>query len=115
MDYELARQLRDGGFPQKEFQFHNGMTGKWPGDIRPADFPYNPTLSELIEACAEDFDLLCHDVRGVLDPMYSRGFHRSSRHWSASSWTRKTELGDTPEEAVARLYLALHANGGTTT
>ena len=52
IDYTLAKKLKDAGFPQKTFRFSNGSTGKWPTDIPPIKFPYNPTLEELIDALA---------------------------------------------------------------
>ena len=56
MNYELAKQLSDAGFPQ-------GGEGKWvlPPDIinaRREDRVYVPTLSELIEACGSKFQAL---------------------------------------------------------
>jgi hypothetical protein len=62
-----------------------------------ADRVYVPTLSELIEACDDQFRLL-------------------ERHNSpAAPWTAHTlhvgpAIGNTPEEAVARLWLALNEN-----
>ena len=51
MDYELAMELKDAGFPQSG-------TGGWtyaPDKLvtRPNDRVYVPTLEELIEACAD--------------------------------------------------------------
>jgi hypothetical protein len=51
MDYELARELRDAGFPQ-------GTKGTWtyPLDAlvtRSADRIYVPTLEELVEVCGD--------------------------------------------------------------
>ena len=56
MEYDLANKLKDAGFPQ-------GGTGQWtlpPDSIvaRYTDRVYVPTLSELIEACAADFEKL---------------------------------------------------------
>ena len=61
MNYDLAKQLRDAGFPQ-------GGNGKWIGPPdkivwRSGDRAYAPTLEELIAACGtefRDFELLEH-------------------------------------------------------
>ena len=98
MNYELAKQLSDAGFPQ-------GGKGKWvlPPDTiiaRRDDRIYGPTLSELIEACGSNFQAL---------------FREQDR------WTAQQELpandpsgkfhiatAVTPEDAVALLWLALN-------
>ena len=56
---------------------------------------YSPTLTELIEACGLPFSLSC-DAAG---------------HWYAASTVNKDEQekGATPAEAVARLWLRVHA------
>lgn len=106
MDYELAKRLKDAGFPQKEFDFHNPFSGKgWPGDVRPAEYPYNPTLEELIEACI------------ALQPDAPFRLYIKNGKCRARMFTANTHqeapwfFGSTPIEAVARLWLALHANG----
>ena len=61
MHYDLAKQLRDAGFPQ-------GGNGKWIGPPdkivwRSGDRAYVPTREELIAACGtefRDFELLEH-------------------------------------------------------
>lgn len=93
MDYELASELRDAGFPQ---------TGKGnrigPSDNliwRSSDRVYNPILSELIEACGNEFDNLSR-------------FCPTGTPWFQARGSGKLENGSTPEEAVARLWLALN-------
>src|SRR5271156_5222250 len=54
---------------------------------------YSPTLTELIEACGLPFELSC-DAAG---------------HWYASTKAELRRSGDTPAEAVARLWLVLHS------
>jgi hypothetical protein len=53
MNYELAKELKDAGFPQEG----NGARIAPPDKIvvRRDDFAYAPTLEELIEACGENF------------------------------------------------------------
>lgn len=91
MTYELAKQLKDAGFPQSGDHYctHQGCD---------SDVCY-PTLEEFIEACnCESFSL----------------FHRSSKaQWMATNLSTQRGVpsidgvGDTPTEAVARLWLAL--------
>ena len=100
MDYELAKELKDAGFPQ------NG-TGGWtyaPDKLvtRPTDRVYVPTLEELIEACAERF----------------AGLDRQGKGWRATGIMVAGDLnrhetlipldGATHSEAVARLWLDLN-------
>ena len=95
ISYALAAQLRDAGFPQ-------GGHGKWIGPSdkltwHASDRVYVPTLSELIEASSYKF--------GTLSQIFST-FPR----WTACAVNCEKEcLGSTPEEAVARLFLELHA------
>lgn len=94
MDYKLVRELRDAGFAE-------GGKGTWiyPLDAlvtRSSDRVYAPTLEELIEACGDDF----HDLQN---------FNWKYGGWGVSSKrTGIQKFGDTPTEAVARLWLALN-------
>lgn len=91
MNCELAKELKDAGFPQvnhDEDDFYHETFGE---DIS------NPTLSELIEACGDKFASL------------SKGMFPNQ--WMCLGGTLEGNLktgGDTPEEAVARLWLALN-------
>lgn len=85
ISYELAKALKDAGFPQQG--------NPWGRE----DKAYNPTLSELIEACGSPF------------------FLTKDQDYNAGKWTAVTTIpheiklvGNTPEEAVARLWLALN-------
>ncbi len=128
MTYELAKQLKDAGYSQEltngqwayftdkyghtESELHlmhnDNDEGCFCGndyshryfDYGEAHWTKVPTLSELIEACG-------------------RGFQRLDRHnlvanpdtfWAFSSKSDDARFGhgDTPEEAVANLYLALN-------
>lgn len=103
ISHELARQLKDAGFPQHI-----------EGSLNPIAEPaYEPTLSELIAACGSDSPLNLHFY-----PL--KGFEK----WEASNVALSMEAlrqgaegkggwglianGATPEEAVARLWLALN-------
>lgn len=83
MDYNLAKQLKDTGFPQMDGRYLNN------GEV------YVPTLEELIEACGDGFQTL-ERYKGVPD------------RWQANTLKQKSFLGATPVEAVAKLWLALN-------
>jgi hypothetical protein len=88
--YELAKQLKDAGFKQYG---RGGMLTKLNEDFTRQESVYEPTLSELIEACGEDFGNLEYD----------------NNIWNC--WAKNPKYhgyGSTPEEAVAKLYISLH-------
>ena len=102
MNYELAKELKDAGFPQKP----DGL-GRWIdnfGQTYSAFAQANikdaliPTLSELIEACGDGYfklehtQCVWHATTGLVDG-------------------KPYGQGSTPEEAVARLWLALIKTG----
>ena len=121
MDYELATELKEAGFPQfwsDRHWFYNGRTSPptlWcinalehserishRADEEATNFVACPTLTELIEACGERSNSLGGDVR-------------SNEWWAAErpeglfvDTFPKRCTGATPEEAVARLWLALN-------
>lgn len=83
MNYELAKKLKEAGFPHMRIYF--------------------PTLSELISACGENFSLEKEEgenwiAHSLIDP--------SSNPHKFVDYISKT--GPTPEEAVANLWLALN-------
>lgn len=98
MDYKLAKQLKDAGYPQGYNSKYDTGSGGAPGsDIR------IPTLSELILACGDGFRYLGR-VPGA-----------KSMEWFSSGWnTEDTShmiydgYGNTPEESIAGLWLALN-------
>ena len=95
MTYELAKLLKDAGFSQ----FGKG-TWTYPPDkivTHYTDRVYDPTLSELIEACGETFDSLRRV--GFTD------WQAEDRSYTGSG---PVFCGNSTEEAVARLWLALH-------
>jgi hypothetical protein len=101
MKYDLAKELNDAGYRQ-------GGKGSWtyPSDnliTRSRDRVYVPTLTELIEACGERFGSLGRDW---LDDT-GRFWRAIDRGREETVPPRIEQTGDTPEEAVARLWLAL--------
>lgn len=91
MTYELAKQLKDAGFPQTGI--HSPLTYH-----RGEDEPYEPYLDELIKACGDGF--------------YSLEQIPIKRGWRAIVFISLEQHiyadGQTPEEAVAKLYLAIN-------
>jgi len=102
MSRELAKELKDGGYTQGVSIWLYSADGLYqPRLYKGAVFTNEtdaPTLEELIEACGEDFERM---TRGR-DPV-------EEWNWYAHSDSRRAEgHGDTPIEAVARLWLALN-------
>lgn len=112
LDYTTCKKLKEAGFLQTAvdgWHYVDDFPDNSPIKHRKGDMiavtgalTYCPTLSELIEACGlpvQDFDL-------------ERRFNGMPR-WIATLWrdgrySQGRAEGDTPEEAVANLYLALH-------
>ena len=89
MDYELAEQLKHAGFPQRlnrDDRENQILTDN--------ELVHYPDLSELIEACGEPFAFLKKTL---------------SNEWISVSYGFKSSAPcSTPDEAVAKLYLALN-------
>jgi hypothetical protein len=108
--YELAKQLKEAGFPQADgvkrhvapsvCSIHEIPRGH--EYCKECGFVYVPTLNELIDACGISFGSL--QARHEL----------AEQKWLAINEDIEADcfgIGSTPTEAVARLYIALHANG----
>lgn len=97
MTYELAKELKDAGFERK----HDPKGTQSIENIMDAD------LSELIEACGENLNIL---ARLKPEQIAIAGFP----WWAADDPVRRFDEphkgagGATPEEAVARLWLVLN-------
>ncbi len=104
MEYSLAKQLKDAGFPQRikkcdKFFDARGYEAFWL-ENEDLEFHYPkmdavkiPTLSELIEACGDGFRTLNKNT---------------PNGWYAfNSSANLSCFGTTPEEAVAKFWLAL--------
>ncbi len=87
ISYELAKKLKEAGFPQKDYRLE---CRDLPNGTAPIMF--YPTLSELIEACGSKFGALLVGP-GIL--------------WTASGNGLEVHAGN-PEEAVANLWLELN-------
>ena len=107
LDYRICKKLKEIGFPQEPSDvchcyavsgagtvYVEGVRAEFLG--RPNGFVHIPNLSELIEACGDGFWSLNRTLEGT---------------WfvEAMDWC-ETVPGNTAEEAVANLYLALHGS-----
>lgn len=127
MNYELAKELKDAGFPQE------GKGTYWPDNPDgEGDTAYAPTLEELIEAVMSDFTArntwqnMGHlhffelapniNTQGLIDDIGKTSEWRATHSYGADldniEWS-ENKFGSTPTEAVARLWLALNKNGNT--
>jgi hypothetical protein len=103
MTYELAKQLKEAGFPQRfgsgygfdeqgrTFQVVNN--GYW--EVKDTDISI-PSLNELIKACGDEFGGLKHFPDEI-----NNKFRAYNQPITLST------NADTPDMAVARLWLAL--------
>jgi len=105
MNYELAKQLKDAGFPQiKNLRTfppgcsHWGTKDHPVGDISCECWISDPTLEELIEACGDNFEFLVKRSP-TMNPFWE-AYMRNGESLCGG--------GQTPIEAVAHLWLALN-------
>jgi hypothetical protein len=91
ISYQLAKKLKDAGFPQGELARAQQKAGY--------DYVSMPTISDLIAACGEDFRALSREP----DCWLACGYFSEDGEW------KNAHAGDTPEEALARLWLSIHA------
>jgi hypothetical protein len=102
MNHELAKELKDAGFPLKPASIADGNARlpmfQYGKDSIGRDNTWwlEPSLEELIEACGEHFWNLHIKREGGLYP------------WIAAGMDPIVGTGSTPTEAVASLWLALN-------
>ncbi len=108
ISYELAKKLKDAGFPQPDkSEFYEGkfscgcnegkdIEGKERKEVLSCgrEYMYYPTLSELIEACGDGLHTL-HRIETM--NLYEE--------WEAQGY--QYSKGSIPSEAVANLWLEL--------
>ena len=110
MNYKLAKQLKDAGFPQRSkggfmsaYDKEKGITSCIVEKGAELAFHYKiPTLSELIEACGDGFVALTHF--DTLNP----SAWKAEQHIKGVNFGILEEQGKTSEEAVAKLWLTLN-------
>jgi hypothetical protein len=103
MKYELAKQLKDMGFPQNPVGRQGQLNAAQFMENEKIELCYFPTLSELIEACGDGFKNLDRDT--TTEELFWLCNNYFEKEGEVS--TSMTE-GKTPEEAVANLWLALN-------
>lgn len=114
MSYDLAKELKEAGFPQIGKPY--SVVADLRGDALTLDGKENvciPTLSELIEACGKDLPF----ERNGLAYTFSLNYEGEKKKWCACFdglyGAYDLKYGSTPEEAVARLWLALDKTPST--
>lgn len=114
--YELAKKLKDADFPQgclpiycdccKKAQYNDEGIDMCDCELNKCTQSYIPTLSELIDACV--------NLTEIRKTAPNRGSLKA--RWIAEAWPylmdsttqQVIRIGDTPEEAVANLWLDLN-------
>lgn len=110
MNYELAKKLKDAGFPFEYGYCIDEPKEDWTGHPECA-----PTLSELIEACDktipkgewDDFD--AHICVSFSESGWIAGYLRFEMFEGGGFDSEPRGTGQTPEEAVANLWLVLNS------
>lgn len=102
IDYKLALELKNAGFHSIIFCDNKKCScgGK--------DILETPSLSELIEACGESIVSLERGSKDVNSPNGWFAFDQDGWEGNTTSFDYDDVFGKTPEEAVARLWLALN-------
>lgn len=99
MDYELAKQLKDAGFPQVAIALERA---NWFHDQERGPVLL-PTLEELIEACRQDFGFILLNPENGMWLVRPCGIEPIHPEFSGHKHYH------TPREAVARFWLSLHS------
>ena len=104
INYKLAKQLKEAGLKFQE------IPEKKLTDLDGNDY-FAPTLSELIESCGDELWVLRKGLfmgkRGWVVGKPSFNLEASAEEPNPFMWETH-EFGETPEEAVARLWLKLN-------
>ncbi len=100
--HELAKKLKDAGFPQGKVDMYT-FEGDW---IPENEREYLPSLSELIEACGDKVIVWKWNGR-CYATTYSEEKDHVDDHCLDSTWWNSTD-GETYEIAVANLWLDLN-------
>ena len=106
MIYELAKQLKDAGFPRVD-QLNTPQPQFFEDEAHEKPIK-TPTLSELIAACETITDGNFFNLYSTVSAI--RGGRILIALGNALSVNKVEGWGKTPEEAVANLWLALKEN-----
>jgi len=113
MNYELAKILKDAGFPQKrEWDDHfckHGLGGDICTRCKADEFYAHPNLEELIEACGEGIRVIIWFTPSEYGDWHAGiiGEHMSSELY-VDDYPNPNEHGKTVTEAVSSLWLKLN-------
>ena len=112
--YELAKQLKDAGFPQqyKGFMYTHTSDGidLGYGKRMLEQQIYCPTLSELIEVCGNRFLILKQFVESTGTYWLAGGIDVAAKGRMVQMTDCIKNGAKSPEEAVAKLWLELNKN-----
>jgi hypothetical protein len=120
MNYELAKQLKEAGFPEKDGQRLHDWT------VEPSRHYYVPAPEEIIEEIGDEFKCL-RNFRHEMWAAHGRveGDKQWKKGWGGDEWVAEavsnhtgdegttgpiSATGSMPDEALARLYITLHAH-----
>jgi hypothetical protein len=123
MNYKIAKELKEAGFSQEgissggksneayeldgSIKSYDNCCCFWPDVEKEENLIYIPTLSELIDACGWRFVTLGKSLHE------EDWFACSGGDYKISTEENKYDIlveGNTPEETVAKLWLALNKN-----
>ena len=118
MTYEIAKQLKDAGFPQHWNSRGLGHNFICKDNKTYCTYPsknraYVPDLSSLIIMCGEGFGELVRSNNYITKPMWLAYPSKGALNKSDNDCVLDCcvyEIGSTPKEAVAELWLALNKN-----
>ena len=102
MDYELCKELKKAGFPKDNF-YITEPNSKYPNQKGQRGAP---TLSELIEACGKGLQSLINDFENEEGGWIAFTNRKDDKGERMEIW------GETPEIAVAKLWLAINKKDG---
>lgn len=107
--YELLKQLKDVGFPQKGNGGYLKQVMSTPANWGRTFTIYEPTTDELIEECSQfprQFSLYGREYdRWEATIVGTKFVTNEETHYDKPS---VTVIGKTPKEALIKLYLELH-------
>ncbi len=107
MNEKLALSLRDAGYPQGQMPYYDSEGYIHRSEEEIENWVYEPSLSELIEACGDGFPALQRSNmwRGTYNPDGPKEF--VGLRWFIDLGDTLIE-GETPEEAVAVLWMSIN-------
>jgi len=111
MKYETVAQLKKAGFPQPTEGLYEGTYNNEHKDLDSLGvYFYTPSLSELIEACGDELEAIVRTTQEQTSPWWRAYPTDEAYKGECVVDCCGYEVGDTPEEAVAKLWLALHGD-----